>query len=155
YLVAFSLFKNKRSVIVSNFQLFYTGIWFKYSLEHKKGRDNLYEAISCLKKIYSEITIILPPDIIDVRPFKWNNFKIFLRYTYIKETASYLNFRKDVKSNYKNSITLDLIFRSTRFNDFNWEMHHNHLLQIGCSNRKVQRYKQWLTNLDLQNRLLC
>jgi len=154
-LVAFSLFKRGNKIVLPSFQIFYSGIWLKYSLEHKNGRDNLYNAINCLKERYSQIKLMLPVEFFDVRPFIWNNFSITLRYTYLKDTSLYLSYKKDVKSNYKNSKKQKFAFSKVYFENFNWNGHSNHLLEMGYTNRNVQVYKKWFYNLDLKNKLLC
>lgn len=154
-LVAFALFRRGNKIVITNFQIFYSGIWLKYSLEHKNGRDNLYNAISCLKEKYHYIQLMLPVEFFDVRPFKWNNFNITIRYTYIKDTSLYLDFKRDVKGNYKRSKEQGFTFNSVNFINFSWNTHSNHLLEIGYSHSKIRQYKNWFQDLDLQNKLLC
>lgn len=154
-LVGFALFKKRRKIVVPNFQIFYSGIWLKYSLEHKNGRDNLYAAVNCLKELHNQIKLILPLTFSDVRPFKWHGFDVDVRYTYVKETSKYGSVKRDVRSNYKNSKGLAFVFEPISFSDFDWIAHANHLTEMGCSNRKIKLYQQWFSDLDLKNKLLC
>lgn len=83
--ILLSYFTNGKNIVSPN-NYYYEYIWFD-----KKGSGTSWvwtEAMSFLlrnlQQNYTDIYFRLPADVVDLRPFLWNDFKAEIRYTYIK-----------------------------------------------------------------------
>lgn len=148
--VAFVLYKNGKKIVIPKQYLFYNGIWTKHSLKIKRGRDYLYESLNKLKDIYSEINLFLPIHFTDIRPFIWNDFKINLRYTYVKLCQDQ-DYEKDALINYKKASELGLSFENNSNYNIDWEIYESQLKSFDISILKIKRLKKWIEGLQTEN----
>lgn len=84
--------------IVRPIHFFYSAFWFNTKFSEAAYINNLTVFISELKGCYNSISISLPIDIKDVRPFIWSDFSIKNRFTYIKSVND-LRYEKDARQN--------------------------------------------------------
>lgn len=89
------------------FHFFYSSFWVADSLSDTQYCECLDEFIAELLTRYKNVEIKLPTDLVDMRPFLWNNFSITNYYTYIKDLenldyhpSTAKNIRKAKQRNY-------------------------------------------------------
>lgn len=74
----------KGKTIQHPFHFFYSAFWVKSDLSDTQYCQCVTEFISELIKLYDHVEIKLPIDILDLRPFLWNDFSVSNYYTYLK-----------------------------------------------------------------------
>lgn len=89
------------------FHFFYSAFWVHGGLSDTQYCEYLDEFIAELLIRYDNVEIKLPTDLIDIRPFLWNNFSITNYYTYVKDLenldyhpSTSKNIRKAKQGNY-------------------------------------------------------
>ena len=97
----------KGKKIFHPFHFFYSAFWVANGLSDTQYCEYLDDFVAELMPKYEEIQIKLPTNIVDIRPFLWNNFSITNYYTYIKDlenldyhTSTAKNIRKAKQGNY-------------------------------------------------------
>ena len=89
-LFATALFsKNKR--IIAPYSYTYNSIFFCAELSDIKYLEIMESLLQTLKANYSKISLRLPPEISDLRPFIWEGFSITNRYTYYRNPSDTLS----------------------------------------------------------------
>jgi hypothetical protein len=150
-MVAFALMEKGSAIISAKFYNNYSGLWIKQGLKEKKINQVLMQSIACLKNKYDDIKLVLPTNIVDVRPFKWEGFAVDIRYTYIKNLSE-LNFKTDVRRNYDKAINeLKLTFSLSQITDDIWLNYIHQLKTIGFRNVIISLIQKWVTSLERNN----
>lgn len=109
--------KNKK--IVSPIHFFYTVFWIDKGINNDaKYVVVVNELIKSLISKYDKITLRLPIEMKDVRPFIWNNFSISNNYTYIKQLDN-LNYHPVTRRNIEKCTTLDYRFTEEQLSNEN------------------------------------
>ncbi|TKB96065.1 hypothetical protein [Pedobacter cryophilus] len=146
-IVALALFEKDNCIEVANHYPYYSGIWIKnmQNISHQKA---LNESLKFLNKKYDSITFNLPREIKDVRCFLWNDYKLKIKYTYVKSTLTE-DFQRNVFKNYsKANKESNLIFQPTSLSEDDWFYHQEQLKSVGFSLSKLSRLKNWIIALE-------
>ena len=77
--------KNNKLITPEYFT--YNPYWIDKQLGERKQLEIQKSLIFFLKKHYKKIVLKFNTNIGDIRPFKWEGFRIDIRYTYIKDTS--------------------------------------------------------------------
>lgn len=160
----FSFFTDSKNALVIPEAFSYSPFYINKSFSEKLYIDVLSSLIDILKKEFKSIKIKLPTDILDIRPFIWENFKIDIKYTHEKigglspDASIIKNLTKDVISEYdfkvedltEHSLSLNLEFLSTL--DFSTKKisRHRYLIQAWAKHDYLKAF-----NLYRDNVLIC
>ncbi len=142
------LIKNKK--VVSPNHYFYQFIWINSSIINSWSQIEAMDFfLEQLIKRYKSIKFKLPPDLMDVRPFIWRDFKINLKFTYIKNLRL-LDYHQNIKRILKKKLD-DFSFHMD--DDWNqvWVLHSNNLLDFGLSNIKIEKIISMMKKLKDNN----
>lgn len=153
--IAFGLLQSARKIILPKQNVFYSGIWINFNKSDNEFNEDFFNAINDLKKFYESIKIVLPPSIVDLRPFLWNGFLAETRYTYLKPTNEQL-YKQNINRQYKKAkekynLTVDFC----SYKDIDWNRHKLLLISIHLNGTRINQIEDWLKLLDKKGLLLC
>jgi hypothetical protein len=135
--------KNKSIVHPTNY--IYTAIW-KTSNSSIAIENALIIAIKELQKKYRFINLLLPPNIIDIRPFIYCGFKSDVKYTYVNNLLD-IKLSSDVKSmrNRANKLGIQFDFNT----DSNEILNQNiaSFFKLGYKKKYIKRLERFILNL--------
>ncbi len=86
-LMAAALYSCHKNIVTA-LPYTYSSVWFEQNISDRKFLLIADDFIKHLKTGWKKISLRLPVEITDVRPFIWGGFKISNRYTYLKYTNS-------------------------------------------------------------------
>lgn len=146
--IGFALFEKKNKIVLPPQFLFYSGLWIKGGLRNDEFNTHLFNAITQLKKLYVSIKLVTTPQLSDLRPFLWNNFKPNLRYTYCKETKDN-NYSEGILRDYKRAVKKFKLHQSVcLFSELDWKEYIELFRMVGYNFKRINLLKIWLTELD-------
>jgi len=142
------LIKNKR--VISPNHYFYQFIWINSNIINSWSQIEAMDFfLEQLIKRYKSIKFKLPPDLVDVRPFIWRDFKIASKFTYIKDLNS-LDYHQNIKRILKRNIN-DFSFQKDEDWDKVWVLHFNNLLGFGLRKSRVEKIISMMKKLKDNN----
>lgn len=149
--LALPLFVDNKRVVSPN-HYFYQFVWQK---ETTKESWNQLESwcflLKILKEKYKYITLRLPTNIKDVRPFIWNDFNINVKYTYEKDITQLIynrNLQKILKK------PNEKYFFKKNYNwQYNWNFHYKDLLKFNASESQTQIHLLYFKGLKQNGQL--
>ncbi len=165
YNLHYFVFENKNKVlmaaalysdgnnIVTCLPYTYSSIYFGDGLSDRKYLLITNDFIRFLKLKWQKISLRLPVEIKDIRPFIWGGFKISNRYTYLKETET--SFPKKVVKNAEKATTDGMTLKVINAEDIDLKTCIKSFAKQGFDKRIVQSNLEMLASLTEQNQLLA
>lgn len=137
-------YKNKKVYCPDNFT--YTPLWLNDTYSERKKNEFLEAIIKYLKTNFRKITLKLSPDIKDIRAFKWQNFNVEPRYTYLRFKDA--NYHKSIKARLNRGVKIlsEVLVRDTTSDDINLNI--RFLNQLKTQKRNLIYNENFLNNLN-------
>lgn len=164
------LFEKKRFglkygyAILSNSMIPYGGFLFKNEESDyiRKKEQHLKEKVQALHDFlntqqFNSITMILPPGLMDIRPFLQNNWKEKIHYTY-KINPKIKNYQKGMRGNIKKALQLSIRVEKyentdgiTRYYTLLNETYERHGLSVPCPEQYIKKIYNYLKDKKRAN----
>lgn len=153
--IGFALFEKGTKIVTPAQLLFYSGIWIKAKFRNNEFNTHFFESIVQLKKLYSSIDLVIGPEILDLRPFLWNNFDVKLRYTYSKKTDD-KKYSEGIVKHYKRALNkFGLQHSICLFHQIDWKGYGVMFKMLKYNSAQIINIKNWLIDLEKNNFLFC
>ncbi|WP_207532164.1 hypothetical protein [Desertivirga arenae] len=88
-------FTKENTIVIPNYFMF-NPFWVNRNLGNVSVNNSLKLLLEYLKKSFINITLRLPVDFDDIRPFLWQGFQSTLKYTYVKKVTR-LDYHKNIR----------------------------------------------------------
>ena len=141
-LLAFFTNSNRDIILPEGFS--YSPFYIQTNLSEKLYVDTTTSLINILKKDFKNIKLKLPTDIIDIRPFMWENLSVEIKYTHVKKNgllpeASVLkSLGKDFNNDYE--------FKVEKLNKSSLMLNLEFLKTLNFSQKKISQHEELLKN---------
>lgn len=125
----------KNGSIIHPTTYIYTSIW-KTSNSSILIENALISIIKKLQKKYKNISLLLPPSIVDIRPFIYCGFKSDVKYTYINDLLN-IKLSSDVKSMRNKAEKLGINFKFNEDNEDILNQNVSSFIKLGYSKKYI------------------
>lgn len=145
-IIALGAFFIKGTKIVRPENFSFTALWFSEELSDVAYIEIAEVLIQLLKNNYSKISLKLNSQISDIRPFTWANFKIEIKYTYIKKNdlAPHYSVSKNLSKLEKDHY----VFKVQEIDNNSWQINLKFLKKLGFSISLCSSYQLLLFEWD-------
>ncbi|WAC40325.1 hypothetical protein [Pedobacter sp. SL55] len=142
-LFAAAMFSKNGNIVVP-YAFTYNSIYFDQAVGDIVYIQIFEDFIELLKKDFKNLSLRLPPNITDIRPFKWSGFEITNSYTYIKDPTAKIKHKllKKVSITDKN-----LTFVEEEISEANLTQHLHACFRYGLSKNYYEDYKELFLGL--------
>lgn len=146
---------TKKNTIRLPIHFFYSSIWVSPELSDTNYCQVLIAFLNELKKDFINISIKLPHQIADIRPFLWHRFRVENRFTYLKD-LSLLSYAKDVNQNISKLSRKGFTFKEEKLGPEILNLNMEIFYQIkSLPNYKIKQIRQLISRLGDSIYLTC
>lgn len=153
-LISFVALVNKKNILAP-IHFFYSAIWVDSNLSDTTYCESVTDFIKQLNQQFNSIKIKLPPNMVDIRPFIWNNYNVDNKFTYLKNIDD-LTYGKDVQKGLANFDFKDYEFKNEVLTEASLAVNISIFEEFGDYSRsKINKLKKLIVDLAATNYLTC
>jgi hypothetical protein len=153
-LVASLIAYTKGEKLISPIHFYYSSFWVT-PLTDIKYMEYISEFVEQLTNEFTDITLRLPPQITDVRPFLWNGFTVQNNYTYIKRLDELLTYSSSTQRNLNNFDQTSFSFKVSTLDDTSINLNIKIFKSLNLLPAKIDRLKNLLFEMSRLGVLRC